>query len=118
MYATLTDEQARDAIARGEFAPALVGAAPRTVMVLTQDWCPQWAAMKDWLADAADEAGVAVIVFEYNRSGVFEEFMRYKEDVWGNRQIPYLRYYREGVLVRESNYVSRDAFRANLAGMR
>jgi hypothetical protein len=40
--------------------------------------------------------------------------MAWKEDVLGNRSVPYVRYYRGGVLTGEGNYVSKAAFVAAL----
>ena len=36
--------------------------------------------------------------------------MNLKEKTWGNYSIPYVRYYRDGDLVNESNFVSRRGF--------
>jgi hypothetical protein len=40
--------------------------------------------------------------------------MSFKEDVLGNQQVPYVRFYRDGKLVRQSNWVPRAAFAAML----
>jgi hypothetical protein len=44
----------------------------------------------------------------------FERIMRFKEDVLGNDQVPYLRFYRDGKLVRQSNWLPRASFAAIL----
>ena len=36
--------------------------------------------------------------------------MRFKETVFRNHQVPYIRYYIEGRLVKETNYTSKDFF--------
>jgi hypothetical protein len=76
------------------------------VVVLTQDWCPQWADMRDWIAETCKSCGAALFVHEYNKHSHFEDFLNLKENVWRNREIPYVRIYRNGKLVKETNYVS------------
>jgi hypothetical protein len=44
-----------------------------------------------------------------------EAFMTFKEETFGNREIPYVRYYRNGSFSRESNYISLDGFKDRLA---
>ncbi len=102
------------AMREGEFGDEVIKAGPRVVVVLTQSWCPQWEMMLPWLDDAAREAGAVVFYLEYDREPFFEPFMTWKEDVLGNRSVPYLRYYRDGVLVAQTNYVSRAAFVATM----
>lgn len=106
----LSAAQCTVAMQDGEFGPDILNAATSVVVVLTQGWCPQWMMMKLWLDDAAGEA--AVFHLEYDKEEFFEPFMAWKEDYLGNRSVPYLRYYRDGVLTGQSNYVSKDAFKA------
>lgn len=108
----LEQAQCEQAMRDGEFGADVIKAGPRVVVVLTQSWCPQWDMMLPWLDDAAREAGATAFYLEYDQEPFFEEFMAYKEDVLGNRSVPYLRYYRDGALVAQTNYVSRGAFTA------
>jgi glutaredoxin len=81
-------------------------------LILTQSWCPQWKAMKGYL-DSAEKDGTLqadVRYVEYDNEDFFEEFMRFKEDVYNNREIPYVRYYRNSALSSESNFVSKEGF--------
>jgi hypothetical protein len=91
-----------------------VRAASRLVaVVLTQDWCGQWAAMDGYLGEMGarnPELELAVFQLEYNRVDYFQEFLRFKEQVLGNAVIPYVRYYRDGLLIGQSNYVSERQF--------
>ncbi len=66
-------------------------------------------------AEAAAPAGaMAVRYVEYDRESFFEDFMEFKENVFGNRSVPYVRYYRDGELIAESNYISRQGFLSKL----
>ena len=87
-------------------------AAPKVVVVMTQDWCGQWSTLAAYLPDFAGEA--AIFTVEYNLLPDFERIMRFKEDVLGNDQVPYLRFYRDGKLVRQSNWLPRASFAAIL----
>ena len=102
-----------DALLRdGEFPESVRLAAPQVVVVMTQDWCGQWASMKAYLPDFAVQA--AIFAVEYNLLPDFQRIMRFKEDVWGNQYVPYVRFYRAGKLVRQSNWVPRASFAAIL----
>jgi len=109
----LSREQAQAAMRQGEFDPGVRGASPWVAVVLTQDWCGQWAAMDGYLEEMVarrPELELVVFQLEYNRVDYFQEFLRFKEDVLGNPLIPYVRYYRDGRLVGRSNYVSELQF--------
>jgi hypothetical protein len=110
MVRTLDAKACADAMAHGEFSAELRGSAPAVAIVLTQSWCPQWVWMKRWLDAAGDEPGVDIYWLEYDREAFFDEFRTFKEEVLGNDQVPYVRYYRNGVLVRQSNYIDRGGF--------
>ena len=111
--AKLTAEQCARAMRDGEFGEDVRGAAELIAVVLTQGWCPQWKMMASWLDAAAESAGAKAFYIEYDEEDFFEPFMAWKEDVLGNRSVPYVRYYRGGALAAESNYISRDGFLAN-----
>ena len=109
----LSREQAALAMRQGEFGPEVRGASALVAVVLTQDWCGQWTAMDAYLEEFGPrnpELEVTVFQLEYNRVDYFQEFLRFKEQVLGNAVIPYVRYYRGGTLVGESNYVGAEGF--------
>ncbi len=110
MLTKLTEAQCRAAIFAKEFGPEILKAGPAVAVVLTQSWCPQWLWMKAWLSQAAEAPGRAVFWIEYDREDFYEDFMEFKESTFHNYEIPYLRYYRDGVLVRESNFIDRSGF--------
>ena len=111
---TLTEEQAKAAIAEKEFPESVRSASDYVAVVLTQGWCPQWVAMKTWLRGMEKKGApdLDVVTFElvYDKVAYSTEFQRFKETVLGNSLIPYVRYYYRGSLIHESNYVSGDTF--------
>ncbi|MFP4430933.1 MAG: hypothetical protein ACOCW6_03940 [Spirochaetota bacterium] len=111
----LTDEEARNFMVKGELAPELRGAAENVALVLTQAWCPQWVSMQVWLGNFERKGkpeNTEIVVYEYlyDRSPSFREFLRFKEERLGNDLIPYVRYYKNGALIGESNYVPSRVF--------
>jgi hypothetical protein len=105
---TLTQDQLDALVRDGEFPESVRLAADKVVVVMTQDWCGQWINMATYLPEFADRA--AIFTVEYNLLPDFERIMKFKEDVFGNAQVPYVRYYRGGKFVRASNWVPRSAF--------
>lgn len=118
--ATITEEQARYAINHREMPEEVRNASGSVAVVLTQGWCPQWTKMKGYLRELEENGEPAdreLTVFElvYDEVPYFDEFRDFKEAIWQNYQIPYVRYYSEGELVDESNYVPRAAFLSRLS---
>ena len=109
---TLTNDQLDALLSEGEFPKSVRLAAPKVVVIMTQDWCGQWATMAAYLPDFADQA--AIFTVEYNLLPDFERIMSFKENVFDNRQVPYVRFYRDGKLVRHSNWLPRGSFAAIL----
>gem|GEM_PF-203780 len=110
MVKKLTEQECRAAIASGDFDSSIKASSPAAAIILTQSWCPQWAWMKRYIEDVAKEAGCDIYWIEYDREPFFDEFLGFKEETFGNDQVPYIRYYRNGALVHESNYIDRSGF--------
>jgi hypothetical protein len=104
----LTKDQLDALLRDGEFPDSVRLAAPKVVVVMTQDWCGQWTDMKAYLPHFTDQA--AIFTVEYNLLPDFRRIMGFKEDVFDNRVVPYVRFYRDGKLVRQSNWVPRASF--------
>ncbi len=96
------------AIECGEFSSDVVASERKVAVVMSQDWCPQWDAMKKWLYSLEIDAGLYELI--YNTTDFFDEFRTFKETKWKNRLIPYVRYYSGGNLASESNSVSKEEF--------
>jgi hypothetical protein len=110
MKLKLSGDDCKAAMRDGEIPASLIASAPGVAVVLTQSWCPQWLWMKSYLGSVAEEEGVDVYWVEYDREPYFEEFRAFKEDTFGNYEIPYVRYYRDGTFARESNYIDKGGF--------
>jgi len=108
---TIVKDHALAAVRDGEFSDDIIRSAEKVAVILTQSWCPQWHAMKQYAVDFSD---AEIYSLEYDRTDYFDEFRQFKEEVMGNDQIPYVRYYTGGVLIAESNVVSEGIFRQNL----
>lgn len=114
-----TPDQLTFAIENGEFQPEVLRSAPLVACLMTQSWCPQWVFMRSWLkrlsGATADTEGLEIAAFEleYDRIPLFSEFRNLKEQVWNSWEVPYVRYYADGTLVHESNFVSAMTFLKN-----
>lgn len=106
----LTKEDLAETYKTGEFPAHVRTAGERVVVIMTQDWCPQWHDMESWLDRFDDKVTLYVLV--YNIRPDFETILDFKENTWGNREIPYLRYYHKGQLVKETNWLPRTTFEA------
>ena len=112
----LTADHCLALMKEGDFGPDVTGAADAVAVVLTQSWCPQWAWMRSYLTALPPDGGMDVFWVEYDREAFFEPFMRFKEGVFGNDQVPYVRYYRGGKLAAQSNFIDKGGFLRNLRG--
>lgn len=112
----LSEADCQFAVEHGEFSQTVRESAPAVAVILTQSWCPQWNLMRSYLPNVESGAGseAAVWVVEYDREPFYETFMTFKEDHFGNRSVPYVRYYRGGTLTSESNYISLQGFMSKL----
>jgi hypothetical protein len=118
MIRELTEAECREAMGKGDFNAALVS-GPAAAFILTQSWCPQWAAMKAYLADIEKAApNLNIYYVEYDIAAWKElrnhAFMTFKENNYNNREIPYVRYYRNGGFFRDSNFISAEGFKSRL----
>lgn len=109
----LEDNDSQKALESGEFSQKLINSSPRVIIILTQSWCPDWWAQKLVFKDKEIEEreDLKVYFLEYDRKAYRSEFTAFKERVFGNGQIPYLRFYRNGKFEISSNYSGRRAIR-------
>lgn len=106
----IQEEQAMRAVENGEFESDMLTSCSKVVLILTQDWCSQWQHMKSWVYRLDFEEDIDIYELEYNKVGYFDQFRAFKEREWGNDAVPYLRFYKNGVLYRECNYISEGQF--------
>ena len=113
----LSEADCKTAMETGDFDPAIVS-GPAVAIILTQSWCPQWAAMKAYLPKVEAELDVKIFYVEYDLEKweklENEAFMAFKENVFKNREIPYVRYYINGKFSRDSNFISPEGFKSRL----
>lgn len=105
---SVTSEQVYETIENKEFSEDIKSSSENVVVVMTQDWCPQWIYMKSWLYKLKTQSDVDIYEIIYNKEEYFGKFMRFKETIWKNNSVPYLRYYSNGKFVKDSNYVGKD----------
>ena len=118
MIRELTEDECREAMEKGDFNASLVS-GPAAAVILTQSWCPQWAAMKAYLGDiekAAPNLNIYYVEYDIAAWNQLENhaFMAFKENSCNNREIPYVRYYLKGSFSRDSNFVSAEGFKSRL----
>jgi len=112
----LSGEECGELLREREFGAGLRNAAPAVAIVLTQSWCPQWGWMRSYLEALPPDEGIEIFWVEYDREEFFAPFMRFKESVFGNAEVPYVRYYRGGALTAESNFIDKGGFLRFLQG--
>ena len=110
----LSDDAALAAIRDGEF-PSVITDQPHVAVVMTQNWCPDWLRMRSWFkrmekAKEPVDRDVEVYILIYNKVDYYKEFLHHKENSFGNRLIPYVRYYAAGTYLGDSNQLSPDQF--------
>jgi hypothetical protein len=77
---------------------------------MSQSWCWQWDVIREWFREMEDYADLDVYTLLYDNTEYYEDFMSFKEEVFANFEIPYIRYYIDGKFERESNYTSKESF--------
>jgi hypothetical protein len=103
---TLSHDQAQQAITDGNFSADIIEASKDVALILTQSWCPQWTSMNmsiNGLKKGLEDIDLTIFTYEYDRSPIFNEFMNFKESVYRNWEVPYVRLYRNGRFIGDSN---------------
>jgi len=112
MYHSISDAQIAQTLKDGDFPPEIRNAAEKVLVIMTQDWCEDWHAMETFVPGYEDQVTMFLLV--YNLHPDFDAIREFKEDVFGNREIPYLRYYYRGQLIAKTNQLPRRTFEALL----
>jgi len=111
-YRTLSDAEIEQTLKDGEFPESVRNAADKVLVIMTQDWCHDWHTMETFVPEY--DGQVTMFLLVYNLHPEFDRIREFKEDVFGNREIPYLRYYYRGRLVAKTNQLPRRTFEALL----
>jgi len=99
-------EDVKFAMENGEFPEEIIN-NPKVAIIMTQDWCPQWKAMEKWISEIED---IKIHLIIYDKEEYLDEFRVFKEKTFKNDQVPYIRYYINGKLINESNYITKGSF--------
>jgi hypothetical protein len=109
------DIQMKTAIETNEFGKDIIGSASNVAVIMTQDWCPQWHSMNRYIENLSkDNFEADIYEILYNKESYFHDFMAFKELIFKNHSVPYIRFYRNGVFTNESNYISKKSFLKHL----
>jgi hypothetical protein len=111
-YLTINDNQIEQLYEKLEFPESVRQHSEKVVVIMTQDWCPQWHAMDAYLNRFIDQASIYLLI--YNTRSDFDRIREFKEEVFNNREIPYIRYYYQGKFITETNYLPQGTFSALL----
>jgi hypothetical protein len=106
----LTKEQIRTAISNGEFGDDVIKSNKNVAVIMSQSWCPQWIMLNLWIKTIPKESDIRIYTSVYDQESYFNEFMYFKETVFLNQKVPYIRYYIDGKCVKETNYTSKGFF--------
>jgi hypothetical protein len=103
------------AVKNGDFSADIRNAAPSTAIILTQSWCSEWKLMNRYLDSLAKDKSltdkdIAVWQFVYDGTDYFQKFRTFKEEILGNDRVPYVRFYRDGTFVSDSNFLGKLDF--------
>jgi len=102
----LSHDQAQQAISDRDFSADITAASKDVALILTQSWCPQWVFMNmsiKGLKEGPEDIDLTIFTYEYDRSPIFNEFMNFKESVYRNWEVPYVRLYKNGRFIGGSN---------------
>jgi len=102
----LNEEESLKTIEQGEFSEDILNSATHVIIILTQSWCPDWGAQRSVITSMPDRSHLKVYFLEYDRKNFGHKFMNFKESVFRNGLIPYLRFYKNGQFTMDSNYCS------------
>ena len=107
-FEAMNDSNLRYILDNDDIEDAIINSAENVMVVFTQHWCTDWKHMDKELMEnyQTDEVDINVYTSIYNQSLLFEPFREFKENVWNSHSIPYMRYYKKGVLIWETGHLS------------
>jgi hypothetical protein len=103
------------AIKNMEFSPEIIMAGKKVAIVMSQSWCPEWKLMNRYINTLCThedykEEEIVIWTLIYDGTDYFDEFRNFKENSFQNYGIPYTRFYRDGKLVKTSNFLGKLDF--------
>lgn len=109
---SISDDELQQLYQQKDFPLSVRGHSEKVIVLMTQDWCPQWIEMQSFLTDFTDQTSIFVLVYNTRRD--FDQIREFKENQFGNFEVPYIRYYFKGDLITETNWLPRNTFAALL----
>lgn len=106
----LTEDELMQTIKEGEFPTSLLVKTEKTVIMMSQSWCPQFLIMRSMIKNLPQNQDLTVYLTVYDKKSYGKKVQKFKEDIFNNHLIPYLRFYKNGALYKETNYISKGAF--------
>ncbi|MEI0581349.1 hypothetical protein [Brachyspira pilosicoli] len=106
-FKNIDDNEMKYIIENKEVSNNIKNIAENVLAIFTQDWCGDWKGLKRELNANEQNSDVDLTIFIciYNQSGLYEDFMNFKENEWKNELIPYLRYYKNGNFIKDTNHL-------------
>ncbi|WP_053227996.1 hypothetical protein [Spirochaeta cellobiosiphila] len=105
----LNDSDCLEAIETHNFSDELLSKTNKTIIVLTQSWCPQWVYMKNQLMEIDEEnSDITIYYIEYDLKDYYQQFMSFKEEHYNNHHVPFVLYYLDSQLINTSNFTYKD----------
>ena len=98
----LTEAQCHETMSGGEVAAEVIAGNFKVAVIFTQSWCGDWMLMRRYVGKI-ENTDVSVYYIEYDREPFYEKMRQFKETVFRNWGVPYVRYFRDGKLVATSN---------------
>ncbi|WP_295158946.1 hypothetical protein [uncultured Brachyspira sp.] len=106
IFKDIDDKEMQNIIDTKEVSDNIKKDAENVLAVFTQDWCGDWNNLKRELdANKDNSIDITIFICMYNQSPLYEPFMNFKETVWNNGLIPYLRYYKNGSFIKDTNHL-------------
>ncbi len=103
-FYNMTDAEMLETAEIQEIPKSLLDKSKNVIAIFTQDWCPDWHGLeRDFKKNENYSEDIFVCIAIYNQSTHSEKVMTFKETVWKNGFIPYVRCYKNGEFIKESN---------------
>ncbi len=105
---TINDTDMQNIIDNKDIPDSIKNKSENVIAIFTQDWCGDWHRVQNELEKNKDinDIDIDVFICVYNQSALHEPFMNFKESVWNNDLIPYLRFYKNGNFIKDSNIIA------------
>ena len=106
-FKNIDDKEMQNIIDSKEVSDNIKNASENVLAIFTQDWCGDWKGLERELKANEENSPVDITIFIclYNESPLYESFMNFKENTWKNELIPYLRYYKKGEFIKDTNHL-------------